>query len=250
MNIAPLLAVNWEEIISFAVGVVVLIVWLFNQIADAKRKPGGLPAPPVEPKPQPPRPEPMAEVGQQADPLRAQVDEFLRRANQADRPVGVPAQGPGAPVPRPPVQDEVVVLLDEPSPEMRRPPLATTLKPAPAQPPRQPRREKRPKGARGKSVAEHVAERIGSSSQVFREEVADLGSRVIQADKQFDEQLERKFRHQLGTLEQTAASTAYETRAADTSSPAAQIAAMLASPEGVRQAIVVNEILRRPVDRW
>jgi hypothetical protein len=33
-------------------------------------------------------------------------------------------------------------------------------------------------------------------------------------------------------------------------SPVGQIAAMLASPGGVRQAMVINEILRRPSDRW
>ena len=33
-------------------------------------------------------------------------------------------------------------------------------------------------------------------------------------------------------------------------SPAAQIAAMLTTPEGARQAIVLNEILRRPEEQW
>jgi hypothetical protein len=245
----PLLAINWEEILSFAVGVVVLIVWLVNQISDAKRKQGGAPPPPVEARPQPQRPQPMAEAAAPPDPLRTQIDEFLRRANQPGQPAGRQAQGEAS-AQRQPAQDEIVVLLDEAPTEPRRGPLTPTLRPAAAQPVRRPRREKRPKDARGKSVAEHVAERIGSSSQQFREEVADLGSRVIQADKQFDAQLEQKFSHQLGTLGQTATSTAYDTRVADTNSPAAQIAAMLATPDGIRQAMLVNEILRRPSDRW
>jgi hypothetical protein len=29
-----------------------------------------------------------------------------------------------------------------------------------------------------------------------------------------------------------------------------QLAAMLSSPSGMRQAIVLNEILQRPIDRW
>ena len=40
------------------------------------------------------------------------------------------------------------------------------------------------------------------------------------------------------------------TRRRRSDTPAAQIAAMLANPDGVRQAVIINEILRRPSDRW
>ncbi len=39
-------------------------------------------------------------------------------------------------------------------------------------------------------------------------------------------------------------------RATAAETPAGQIAAMLADPAGVRQAIVLSEILNRPSDRW
>jgi hypothetical protein len=71
-------------------------------------------------------------------------------------------------------------------------------------------------------------------------------------DQQFDDQLKAKFDHTVGTL--TGSDVAAAEKAAQEANmaamPAAQIAAMLATPDGVRQAIVVNEILRRPVDRW
>jgi hypothetical protein len=79
-----------------------------------------------------------------------------------------------------------------------------------------------------------------------------LGQRIIEDDAQFDVQLKAKFDHTVGSLTGSAVTAAEQAAAAASAAetPAAQIAAMLATPEGVRQAIIVNEILRRPTDRW
>jgi hypothetical protein len=247
-----LLAANWDELISFGVGLVFLLVWLVNQISDAKKKkamPQPMPADqPHEAMVEPPKPAAN-------DPLRNQVDDFLRRVNERAREVTGEPQKPAAqPAPRQRPSDEIVVLLDEAPPQRLREARAPTLQPAAQQSPqRQPRRERQPKGQRGKgkSVAEHVAERVGSSTRQMREEVSHLGERVIQADKQFDVQLEQKFGHRLGSLSDRTAENARKDSATPKAvTPAAQIAALLASPDGIRQAIVLNEILRRPDDRW
>jgi hypothetical protein len=255
MNLPPLLAANWDELISFGVGLVFLIVWLVNQISDAKKKAMPLPMPADQPQ------EAMVEPPKPAanDPLRNQVDDFLRRVNERAREIAGEPQKPAAqPASRQRPSDEIVVLLDEAPPQRLREARAPTLQPAAQQPPqqppqRQPRRERQPKGQRGKgkSVAEHVAERVGSSTRQMREEVSHLGERVIQADKQFDVQLEQKFGHRLGSLsDSTAENARKESATPKAATPAAQIAALLASPDGIRQAIVLNEILRRPDDRW
>ena len=97
-----------------------------------------------------------------------------------------------------------------------------------------------------------IAERIGASSSTsFSKEVADLGARVKQADEQFDRQLQQKFDHELGSTR--LASVGHDhppSQRPKPPSPAAQIAAMLANPDGVRQAMILNEILHRPTDRW
>lgn len=259
-----LLAAGLQEVLSILGALVVFVIWLIGQINDAKKKQLAQ----VE-RPQaamPPQPAGQAaaagEAPPPADPLRTQIDEFLRRAAQQKL-----AQ-PAAPLPprQPPGRDEVVVLLDESVAAPPRKPLAERMRSlgdaaaasrARPSPPPQPPRERKPRSPqrvgppRPRSVAEHVAEHVGAATQEFRKEVSNLGERVKQADEQFDVQLQKKFDHTLGSLAPRPASRASDQPAApETATLAAQIAALLASPGGVRQAIVLNEILNRPTDRW
>lgn len=253
-----LFAAPWNELVSVLVGLVFLVIWVINQINDARKKQAAEAGQPVDVPLEPMEaaaPQPVAQGGGQADPLRAQVEEFLRRAGQQPKPPAPPRPA------RPTAKDEIVVLLDESQVApprksladqprgMSRPnvpsarPSATPKEPRPQQP-------RRVAKAR-KTVADHVAERSGAASETFQKEVADLGSRVKQADAQFDVQLHQKFDHELGRLgDKSAATTSPPTAPVETKSPAAQIAALLASPDGVRQAVVLNEILNRPTDRW
>jgi hypothetical protein len=101
-------------------------------------------------------------------------------------------------------------------------------------------------------LAERATERAAARTSRIAEQTSHLGQRIIEDDHQFDVQLNAKFDHTVGTLTGSAVTAAEQAAAAVAASetPAAQIAAMLATPDGVRQAIVVNEILRRPTDRW
>lgn len=262
-NAIPLLfaAPGVNEIFSVLVAIVFFVVWLVNQINDAKKQQKQKEQrPPDEGLPQPegvaretagPAPAP--------DPLRAQVDEFLRRAGK--QPAGQGA-APGQPQLRPAGREEIVVLLDEsvaepprrPGVERKNLPSASPAarakrSPAPRVVPLPAAPKRRVEKPRSKSVADHVAEHVGAATQQFRQEVANLGERVKQADEQFDRQLAQKFDHELGSLGSLAPSGEQPAQPA-APTPASEIAALMASPAGVRQAVVLNEILRRPTDRW
>ncbi len=263
INSPPILfAAALDQIIGALVTAAFFVVWLINQINDAKKKQAAQAARP--PAAAPPAPQPaqaIAAAGAPApDPLRTQIDEFLRRAAQQKLPQQAPPQRP----PRPPGRDEVVLLIDEPkagsaprktlADTMRSQDVAAATRRNKATKPPNERKPAPPQRAPRKqftSVAQHVAERVAIASQEFSKEVADLGQRVKQADEQFDVQLHQKFDHKLGSLaDQAAAGTGGQQPIDRATSPAAQIAAMLASPDGVRQAVLLNEILRRPTDRW
>lgn len=261
---APLLlAAGINEIISVLVGLAFFVIWVINQINDAKKKQAAqeqkaqanLPRPPVE---QPVAagagpPDPL----RTPDPLRDQVDEFLRRAGKQ------PAQ-PQAP-PKKAARDEVVVLLDDSAVAPPRKSLAEQVRAqaeaalrranqtnpgGPSVPPPAPTSKQRPAQRSGQPPRrKSVAERSSFGQHDFNKEVADLGSRVKQADEQFDRQLQKKFDHELGSLASRPSAAPVEPTP-QPPSPATQIAAMLANPDGVRQAVILNEILHRPTDRW
>ena len=257
-----LFAAGLDEIIGILVTAAFFVVWLINQISDAKKKQAAQVAQPQAAAP-PPLQAAQANAAAGApgaDPLRGQIDEFLRRAAQQK----LPQQAPPKPPMNPPGRDEVVVLIDEV--KTGAPPrktladtmrtkddAATARRNKPAKPPRERKSESRQPAARQRStsVADHVSERIGAATQDFRDEVADLGQRVKQADEQFDQQLNQKFDHTLGSFgDRDMAGTGGQPPIGNAATPAAQIAAMLASPDGVRQAVMLNEILNRPTDRW
>src|SRR5262245_11737400 len=248
--IQPILAIDIGEII---VGLVALIFVILRQLLEANKQPAPK-APrgaPVVPPPQPnipPAPQPAA--GQQADPLRAQVEEFLRRAG---RPQGQPQPAPVR---------EIEVLVDPSQPSEQRTigqPLkqAEWRKSTPDQPSAKPaetgnkNRSPRTSGKqRRQSVAEHVAEQVTAHTRNLADQASRLGQRIVAEDQQFDVQLKAKFDHTVGTLAGSAIPAAAEQPPPPADTPAAQLAAMLANPGGARQAVLLNEIMRRPTDRW
>jgi hypothetical protein len=255
-----LLAAGLNEIVSVLVGLAFFVIWVINQINDAKKKQAADEQRKAAPAQLPPDPAAAAGNAPPADPLRSQVDEFLRRAGKQPAPA---PQGPPRPPRIPTGREEVVVLLDDPSVPPRVAPKHQTLaetmrkktdaadieraKPTASQRPRE--TKSRPPQPASPPRSKSVAKRTGASRHDFNQEVADLGSRVKQADAQFDRQLQQKFDHTIGSL--TTRPTGTVQPAADAPLPAAaQIAAMLASPDGVRQAVILNEILNRPTDRW
>ena len=263
MSLPLLLALDLHEVISILVGATLLVSWVLRQIGDAKKKmavPGGAAQ---AQRPQLGRPPEAVPGGAAGDPLRAQVDEFLRRVQQARDPGQAgpaPARAGGA-------RDDIQILLEEANVPDRRAPVdrsrpvvkSGTLPRTGKSPvvPRQPPRERKPRPPqraiepRQQTVAEQVARRVGAATQQMQDEVSNLGERVKKADADFDAQLHHKFDHELGGL---AARHASRVLAQDSvlsaPSPATQIAALLASADGIRQAILLNEVLRRPEERW
>jgi hypothetical protein len=251
------------EVVGAVIGLLALIGWIIQKVAEANNK---QPVPARRPQPPQAQPQPAAQggaarpVGQQADALRSQVEEFLRRAGQAQQ--GNQARPPQR---RPqPAVTEIEVLLDDDALAPERRPPSEPLRPSPGRPAapqptaartpavssgemRPPRRPVTPR--KRKTLAERADERAAARARRLAEHSAQLGQRIVHEDQQFDVQLKAKFDHAVGTLvNETVTNVELEPVPSDT--PAARIAAMLTSPEGVRQAIVLNEILRPPTERW
>jgi hypothetical protein len=243
------------EVIGAVVTLIALFFWIIQKIAEANKA--------MKPKPARQAQRPQVEgggqggaaaAGQQADPLRAQVEEFLRRANQgkdAD-PGAAPARRAGQ------ASRDVEVLVDDVQlqPERRKvgAPLQSMTPQLAAQPPGSMARDKTrgrsgTRGRKRQSLVELADERAAARSKSMADKVSHLGQRIVSEDQQFDVQLRAKFDHTVGTLAETSVASS-ELTPAERDTPAGQIAAMLANPDGVRQAIVLNEILRRPIDRW
>jgi len=111
-------------------------------------------------------------------------------------------------------------------------------------------------GARpvGGHVEATVAKDLDTS--VFRQRAKQLGEQTRQAKQEAEKRLQKKFDHKLGKLDsqkQPRAKPVEKPQAAVAVIPAtsaAGFAAMLRNADNVRQAIILNEILARPVDRW
>jgi hypothetical protein len=255
--VQPVLAVDIGEVL---VGLVALIFVIIKQLLEANKNAGvkraQQPLPP-QPPPQNPNKAPAAApaAGQQADPLRAQVEEFLRRAGRAVQPNQSRSQSG---------QASQIELLEIPSQQPDQRTIGQPLRQAEwrqtpsssASPQSAAGTEKARNAARGgksrkrKSVAEHVAEQVTSRVENLASQASKLGQRIVAEDRQFETQIKSKFDHTVGTLGGSETSTTTEPASPPLDTPAAQLAAMLANPAGLRQAVIANEILRRPSDRW
>ena len=91
------------------------------------------------------------------------------------------------------------------------------------------------------SVAEHVATHVGEHSRNIGQHAEHLVDELAQTDERVEARLHQKFSHSVGRLQHE------EVAERDTSSGIShEISQMLAKPEGMRQLIIANEILRRP----
>ena len=250
------------EVIGASSGWSRSLLWVIQQIAEANKQAGrrsGRPqvAPAAASRRQPRQARRAAggSAGRSAAQPGRRVLAACRARPQAEQPASRRSAAPQ------PAASEIEVLLDDESAL----PAASRLGRAAAAdatsrrlPQRQPRRaDKRPTASLGDATQAqdawpstwptNVAARTRSD---LAEQASNLGQRIIDEDQQFDVQLKAKFDHTVGTLAGSDGRRSRAGAASRSDSPAAQIAAMLASPDGVRQAIVLNEILRRPSDRW
>ena len=179
------------EVTEIIIAVVVVLFAVLRQIFEANKEAGKKAA---APRPQPqagPKPVPAA-AGQQADPLRSQVEEFLRRAGQKAQA----AQQQGQP--QRPTSEIEILVEDGARPPQRRvlvesnrpndPRRSQAGSPTAANPDKRPaRRSVTPK--RRVTLAERAAVREEKRVGNLAEQQPHLGQRIIEEDKQFDEQL-------------------------------------------------------------
>ena len=111
----------------------------------------------------------------------------------------------------------------------------------------------------GEGIREHVGEHLDAGK--FQRRAGELGGEVAQADEQIEQRLRAKFDHKVGRLAGRRGETADAPKVTQPTEPedvpaelpstaAAGLAAMLSNSVGIRQAIVINEILTRPESRW
>lgn len=224
--------------------IILVVLYTIAQIIGNRE-----PKPRVE-RPKPPRPgrPPAAgpEGGEPAnleDTLRREVEAFLNRAQGKDAPEKAPPARPAAAKPEQPRPTRPQQPQREPV-ARPRPPQPTAVK-LPPRAPAAPAPPARPVGKplRDTSVAEHVSQHISSSSAEFAEHASHLGEIVALADDRMDDHLREKFDHQLGSLKREQSTSG---PAEATEDLAAEIREMLGRPDGIRQLIIANEILRRP----
>ena len=109
------------------------------------------------------------------------------------------------------------------------------------------------------SVAEHVRQRVPEHK--FGDLRSDVGQRLARTVEVVEERVHEVFDHEVSRLEGTPGESAYAAQAEEAETPedrvtalpqtaAAGLAAMLAEPTSLRQAIVLTEILQRPEHRW
>jgi hypothetical protein len=223
-------AAGWEEAIGVVVVIVFILISFLGQLLGKLRE--GRRAQPKGPR-GPQAQGPGRPGGRDA--LRDELDEFLRGA-KARRPANQPqaarqpAPRPAAPRPperRRPTQDVVAVeVIEEP---------------------------------RDAGVADHVRRRM--ADEQLRQAHPAVGGGIARAERQADSRLHQLFDHGIGSLVGAAGESGGPVQPIEAGSleygiapvpitVAAGLAAMLAHPGNLRQAIVLSEILQRPEQRW
>src|SRR5689334_19056183 len=173
--------------------------------------------------------------------MKDEVEEFLRRVAQMR--AQAEAQGKGQqqrPAPqRPPQKPARQASLERPAPPQRLAP--------------QPTPQALPVEIVDAELADR-ADRLGQrvrsdfrESEQIAEHTRHLGEEVDAANSKMQAHLQQVFDHKLGQLKSTGGATALVTAdrtAAELSLD--QIRRMLASPQSVRDGIIISEVLRRP----
>ena len=229
MTAHVLLANGWFEVLAPALGV---ILWVIYQVVSAQQeaKPRQQRPAPVPPQRDDEAQDPeaaaarRAAIEQQAE-LRAEIERFYRQARgEAPEPAEV-AASVEAPARR------AIDPFEEPSRKPRKD----------RQAPSRPRTQKKP-------VESSAAPQAAAPPKPVPAE--RLGAEVALADDRLDARLHERFDHQVGRLSGEQPDAVAAGDAALPASAAARVRAILASPRGVREALVLNEVLRRPADRW
>ena len=225
---------DWIGAIVPIVFLIYALIQLFTAKAPqppARKPPRRAPGEQAE-RPLRPQQPPAKPVGTPQAQLNAEIEQFLKRANQRrDR------------------------SRRESEPSLKAPP-----KPAPrtiAAPPQGQQPAKTSPAAKQQRDLSTVAESVDKhlAGRGFSQRAEHLADDIVRADAQMEEHLKSKFSHKVGRLgdERTAAQVVPATDVAPSTipiEPASAMATLLANPQNVRQAFILGEILARPIDRW
>ena len=77
-----------------------------------------------------------------------------------------------------------------------------------------------------------------------------LGAKVGMADERLEAHIHDKFDHDLSQLDDIYGDGKDGDKPADPSARSLDVAKMLGEPQSIRQAIILSEVLNRPLDRW
>jgi hypothetical protein len=217
----PLLAD--ADIFKFIVAIVFILITVLNKLLSGGKEAKAAKKPPA-PRPREVPPVPNVRKAQQDE-----IDEFLRRAADNLKPKRQTAKSPPPKAP-PPTKKQPPRRLVEISQEVQ-----------PLQP------------AQGESVAAHVQKRMSTSE--FDQRASHIVDDIVDADRKREQHLQQAFGHRVGTLTDTSVFEIATTETAEnvvtqTAAAGLPLASLLASPDSLRRAIVLNEILVRPEQRW
>jgi hypothetical protein len=225
----PFAALDFGETIKILVAVVFIVITILNKVLSANKE-----AKPAAKKPPVPRevpPVPNVRKAQQDE-----IDAFLRRAADNLKPKKQTARQTTRPAPpKSPPQ------TPKKTPPRRLVEIKQDLQPLqPMEPlPRE-------------SVATHVQKHLSNAE--FEARAAHLTDDLLTADQQREQHRQEVFGHRVGTLADTSVSGSDLTeQPATTAAQSVQVttlAGVLASPDAIRRAIVLSEILERPEHRW
>jgi len=237
-----LVVADIDALIKIGVFVVIVIGWIVRSIAtQVAEKPVERPRPPQpQPRlPQQPRPQAPAQPAAQRplDPAE-EVAEFLRQAQS--RRSGAPRTTPAPPT-RPAAKP---AASPAPSRSQRKPTTPTPRSAArtPLAPQSVPLERT---GELGQGVGRHVQEHLSTAE--FSER-ASRPTNVDVAEGANEARLKQVFSHRVGTLSDVTMPAPED--APVLRQPVLNLAALLADGNSLRQMIIVNEVLRRPVERW
>lgn len=225
----PLIA-DAGDVLGVIVFLVILIISAVSQmLGKAKEAQQQRPRPPVRPVRPAPNPQ---------DPVVRELDEFLRRAAAGGKAQAQPR--PAAPQQQAaPVRPQAAPARSAPRPAARQQPVVLVARPVPVH---------EAEALEEIHLEPTLGERLSQAGgpQLSSQTEQPLGAGVAEAQQRMSQQLTQDFDHKVGQL----AGGRQAAKAAIPSTAAAGLAALLASPADLRQAILINEILQRPEHRW
>jgi hypothetical protein len=218
---------------GWLVPAVFIVIYLINHLLSAGKGAGQQPAGQQRRRPageRPLRPQGAPEKGGQTQ-INTEIEQFLKRANQRRMEKGQREAVPARPKPKEPPKP-----LSQPLSEQ-----AVDVIPL----------EHRDFDSVSASVQQHLG------GHQFDERAGHLADDISQADENMERHLQQAFGHRLGSLSNSdplASSTPVtdvQPMATDGRTATAKaLAGLLANQDNIRQAIMLKEILERPVDRW